>query len=295
MNIIARNITEKRKARQMTQRELADLLNVSDKTVSRWETGNQVPDALTMPLIAKALGMTLMELYGESEIDEQAESIGERIEESFDYVAVTRLKIWLIAGVFISCMAGILRYFGVNYFIGSMVFLVGTAVMFIGRMIYRDDYQRKPSKGAYLLEEMRWFGLAMAAQGTIISFCIPLCRLFSWMHTLEMLFVYGLTFAMAGLFMGYHKDLNQRMINGRKQMPGYTFVIGLLGLSVYFGFVYVNIIAGDMYWEWVDIPPISGLLYSLCFPLMLWVNFILLRKRIGNVESIDSSGVISST
>lgn len=39
MNVIARNITEKRKALHMTQRELADVLNVSDKTVSRWETG----------------------------------------------------------------------------------------------------------------------------------------------------------------------------------------------------------------------------------------------------------------
>lgn len=281
MNVIARTITEKRKALHMTQRELADLLHVSDKTVSRWETGNQVPDALTMPLIAKALGITLMELYGEEELDG---CVGESVTMSFDYAPVTRLKVWLVAGLFISCMAGILRYFGVNYFVGSMVFLVGTTVMFIGRMIYRDDYQRKPCKDAYLLEEMRWFGLAMAAQGTVISFCIPLCRLFSWMHTLELLFVYVLLFVMAGLFMCYHKELNRRLTNGKKQMPVYSFAIGLLGLATYFGFVYVDIIAGDPLWEWVDIPPISGLLYSLCFPLMVWVNFFLLRKRIRNMD-----------
>ena len=38
MNIIAENITRRRKELNMTQRELADKLNVSDKTVSRWET-----------------------------------------------------------------------------------------------------------------------------------------------------------------------------------------------------------------------------------------------------------------
>lgn len=221
------------------------------------------------------------------DIPTSARVTGECIKIPFNYAPVTRLKVWLVVGVFISCLAGILRYFGCNYFIGSMVFFGGTAAMYIGWMIYRDEYQKNAYTDAYLFEEMRWFGLAMAAQGSIISFCIPLCRLFSWMHTIEMVLVYGLTFIMAGLFMYYHKELNCHMSDGRKQMPVYTFAIGLLGLSVFFGFVYVDIIAGDSYWEWIDIPPISGFLYSLCFPLMLWVNFFLLRKRIRNIESID--------
>ena len=64
MNIIAENITRRRKELNMTQRELADKLNVSDKTVSRWETGKQIPDALTMQDIARALDMSVAELYG---------------------------------------------------------------------------------------------------------------------------------------------------------------------------------------------------------------------------------------
>ena len=54
MNIIAENIAHRRKELGITQKELAEKLNVSDKTLSRWETGKQISDALTM-LVLKAL------------------------------------------------------------------------------------------------------------------------------------------------------------------------------------------------------------------------------------------------
>ena len=37
-------LTEIRKEKQMTQKELADKLFVSDKTVSKWECGNSMPN-----------------------------------------------------------------------------------------------------------------------------------------------------------------------------------------------------------------------------------------------------------
>lgn len=57
-------IKQHRKKLGLTQKEFADMLSVSDKTVSRWEIGNQVPDALLMPDIAKVLKITINELYG---------------------------------------------------------------------------------------------------------------------------------------------------------------------------------------------------------------------------------------
>ena len=67
MNTIAEKIVSRRKELNMTQKELAEKLEISDKTVSRWETGKQIPDALAMPEIAKALKISVGELYGEKE------------------------------------------------------------------------------------------------------------------------------------------------------------------------------------------------------------------------------------
>lgn len=41
---IGRFIAEQRKARQLTQRQLAGELDISDKTISKWETGQGKPD-----------------------------------------------------------------------------------------------------------------------------------------------------------------------------------------------------------------------------------------------------------
>ena len=51
-----------RKANGMTQKELAEQLNVSDKTVSRWERNEGTPDLSLIPIIAEVFGVTCDEL-----------------------------------------------------------------------------------------------------------------------------------------------------------------------------------------------------------------------------------------
>ncbi len=51
-----------RKANGMTQRDLAERLNVSDKTVSRWERDDGAPDLSLIPVIAELFGVTCDEL-----------------------------------------------------------------------------------------------------------------------------------------------------------------------------------------------------------------------------------------
>jgi len=51
-----------RKANGMTQKDLAEHLNVSDKTVSRWERDDGAPDLAAIPAIAEIFGVTCDEL-----------------------------------------------------------------------------------------------------------------------------------------------------------------------------------------------------------------------------------------
>ena len=51
-----------RKEKGMTQKELADKLNVTDKAVSKWERGIACPDTMTIPKLAEILGVSVEEL-----------------------------------------------------------------------------------------------------------------------------------------------------------------------------------------------------------------------------------------
>ena len=57
--IIAENIAILRKSRLMTQGDLAEKLNYSDKAVSKWERGESVPDIIVLKEIADLFGVTV--------------------------------------------------------------------------------------------------------------------------------------------------------------------------------------------------------------------------------------------
>lgn len=60
---IGRFIAKMRKQQNLTQREFADSLGVSDKTVSKWECGNGMPELSFMQPICKVLKINLNELF----------------------------------------------------------------------------------------------------------------------------------------------------------------------------------------------------------------------------------------
>ena len=51
-----------RRKKGLTQQQLADQLNLSNKTVSKWESGNGSPDIANLPVLAEALGISVDEL-----------------------------------------------------------------------------------------------------------------------------------------------------------------------------------------------------------------------------------------
>lgn len=59
---IGKFIGEIRKEKNMKQSELAERLGVTNKTVSRWETGKYMPDLSLFTEISKILDVTINEL-----------------------------------------------------------------------------------------------------------------------------------------------------------------------------------------------------------------------------------------
>ncbi len=60
-----------RKDKEYTQAELAEILNVSNRTISKWENGDGFPDITILPSVAQALGITVDELLASEKIPKE--------------------------------------------------------------------------------------------------------------------------------------------------------------------------------------------------------------------------------
>jgi len=91
-------IVELRKAKQMTQKELAAKLNVTDKAVSKWERGVSCPDITLLPELAAVLGITVEELLNGEKSKLNMENDTVNIDNAIQYAdksAKNRMKSWL--------------------------------------------------------------------------------------------------------------------------------------------------------------------------------------------------------
>ena len=90
----AKNLSSYRRQSGMTQLELAEKLNYSDKSISKWERGDGIPDLLVAATIAEMLGVTLNDLISERE--------PKRILHRRNKLIITGLSIglvWLVAAI----------------------------------------------------------------------------------------------------------------------------------------------------------------------------------------------------
>lgn len=65
-------VTNRRKEKNMTQKELAEILHLTDKAVSKWERGLSFPDISILEPLANALEITVMELLKGECIEEES-------------------------------------------------------------------------------------------------------------------------------------------------------------------------------------------------------------------------------
>ncbi len=72
---IGRFIAEARKKKKMTQTELGEYLNVTDKAVSKWECGKCLPDSSLFEEISKVLEISMNELLKGEYIEQENEEI----------------------------------------------------------------------------------------------------------------------------------------------------------------------------------------------------------------------------
>ena len=102
--ISASNIIKLRTGAGLTQAELGEKLNYSDKTISKWERGEAIPDAYVLTQMAEIFGVTVDYLLSSHEAWESPEQQEEkeRKQEEHRYsvnmiIAISVLGVWTMA------------------------------------------------------------------------------------------------------------------------------------------------------------------------------------------------------
>ena len=93
-------IRELRKEKGITQEQLAEALNTSRRTVSRWETGVNMPDLDVLPQLAEFFGVDIRELFYGERKDKTMDAINETILKAAEYTNADKMKTAKAVGLY---------------------------------------------------------------------------------------------------------------------------------------------------------------------------------------------------
>ena len=187
-----------RRASGMTQRELAERLNVSDKSVSRWERDDGVPDLALIPVIAEVFGVTCDELLrgeraaaGETAAQEAHHS--ERAEKQRRRLLRASLSRFRSHSVLALALAavGFLVAHGCNsaleraligFFLGAVCFVGAAAVEAVqcsaAFLAVSDEDLTGDDVDAYRVSVVRWAERTFGAVWVLFATTLPLLLAF---------------------------------------------------------------------------------------------------------------------
>ena len=195
-----------RRASGMTQRELAERLNVSDKSVSRWECDDGYPDLSLIPVIAEIFGVTADELLrGERKASIDGDSndggngceagfgLGRKGQKELDHMKDMALNnfrsmsFMSIGGSFLGLVAAAICNLAFNK--ASLGFLVG-CIFFVSSIVFEamvlnsflsmnamDEHDGTLRFGMVRMAEVSFF-----VTSSLLSFSLPLVLLVSDSH-----------------------------------------------------------------------------------------------------------------
>lgn len=133
-------IAQIRKEHGLTQRELADKLSISDKTVSKWETGKGLPEVSLMIPLCEILGITVNELLSGERLSEDnyKRKTEEVIMDLMRERQENKRKLIIAVAVAVNSLIASLtifmcvEYFSLTGWQEGLLVAIGLAVLFVG-------------------------------------------------------------------------------------------------------------------------------------------------------------------
>lgn len=150
---VAKNLTELRLLNNMTQMELAEKLNYSDKTISKWERAESSPDISVLVEIAELFGVTLDYLVRSENVEEAAKENKVK-EEKYNHRVINYLAegaVWcaVILAFIITSLVAKNATFQWLYFVYAM------PVVLIIRLVFNSIWFN-PRHNYFIISFLMW-------------------------------------------------------------------------------------------------------------------------------------------
>lgn len=165
-NTTGRFIAELRKQKGFTQKELAENLMVTDKAISRWETGKGLPDTSLLKPLGDVLGVSVTELLSGKKIEEvdMKERADNIILEALNYskrmlASVISVTIFIIGIAFIISP---LFLASKSYIWTLGLIIVAIAILYI--YTRKRGYSMKATDRVYYLAALALQGIALVLE-----------------------------------------------------------------------------------------------------------------------------------
>lgn len=248
-------IRERRKELGLTQKELADMLFISDKTVSRWESGNQIPDAMLLPDLVEALKISINDLYGLKKDEPNTTA-------TLSQSQFPKVKAWIITGYKIAMTLSLILFLfgsmllihlnsinmiqGEERYPGNMFLYVSIATCFALEISYIIIYRNKSLYNPlYLCEDIKLGGLCALCISIVTMVVFPFFLAVKVSYWYELVTIILLIVFEVMLLSQKRKLRSEGVDIGKKISIISVAVISVcaltvLGVFIYFRFIYVD-------------------------------------------------------
>ena len=199
---IAKNLTFYRKAAGFTQAELAQKINYSDKSVSKWESANGVPDIYILLQLASLYGVTVNDLVSEELPQKPVLKKPSKLSSSLIMILSVGI-VWLIATLFFVTM---------NLFLPHLewwlTFLYAVPVSSVVTLVLSAVFKRKMTNFVSL-SSLIWSTIVCV----YVSFKVLMPR--GMLDQLWMVFLIGVPLQLLDIFWVFFRNVRKK--NKKKQ------------------------------------------------------------------------------
>lgn len=158
--IIAANLSALRQKAQLTQAELGEKINYTDKSVSKWERGDAAPDIVVLKQLADLFGVSVDHLLTEHPGEEQLPEPAPKPREGMGRNQMIITAIAVLGAVLLAITAFIAVLLATGRAVWQIFAVLVPTLAIL--MIVLNSVWGKPARTAWYISALVWSGLAAA-------------------------------------------------------------------------------------------------------------------------------------